>query len=394
MERRSRLALSGVEPEIESARARQIQEPGARTGDDQQTGELRGEYQAGCGPPVSLHSSHDGNHGREKDLQAGQVSPEHERRGGLGSAGGASGLQCFPASGLSSRATGERADGTEDPGDDSLLRRRFANKGNACYMNATVQSLQWLLHISGQGMDQMGAGGHFFQTLRDAGNYVDLMQVQQWREIVAGWAEVHRQHDIGEFMGYMLTRMRPPIIQGRWQARCLADDGRTARCLDQGHGTQALLLGIPSRPPGLAPRLRIQDMLNAWHHDRDRTVGFVEPPLVLPIQLLRFQVCQGSVRKTRTEVHLEDNIQVPVFNDDGLDTQLYTYSLQAYVVHHGLSPKSGHYTTVLMRGPEYWLCDAERSAVLFPEPPPHHHRDCYILLYHRSQSHASTHHDS
>ena len=81
-------------------------------------------------------------------------------------------------------------------------------------MNATVQSLQWLLHISGQGMDQMGAGGHFFQTLRDAGNYVDLMQVQQWREIVAGWAEVHRQHDIGEFMGYMLTRMRPPIFRG------------------------------------------------------------------------------------------------------------------------------------------------------------------------------------
>ena len=46
-------------------------------------------------------------------------------------------------------------------------------------------------------------------------------------------------------------------------------------------------------------------------------------------------------------------------------TQLYTYSLKAYVVHHGLSPKSGHYTTVLMRGPEYWLCDDERAAVLF-----------------------------
>ena len=137
-------------------------------------------------------------------------------------------------------------------------------------------------------------------------------------------------------------------------------------------------------------------MLDAWHRDRDRTVGFVEPPLVLPIQLLRFKVHQGHVRKTRTQVHLESTIQVPIFNDDRLGDKPYKYNLKAYVVHHGLTPKSGHYTAVLMRGPEYWLCEDERSAVLFPEPPPQHHRDCYILLYQRTESsdNASTHHDS
>ena len=86
------------------------------------------------------------------------------------------------------------------------LRQRFANKGNACYMNATVQSLQWLMHVSAQGTNIMGAGEAFFTFLRDAGDSVDLMQVQQWRELITGWAEAHRQHDIGEFMGYFLTK--------------------------------------------------------------------------------------------------------------------------------------------------------------------------------------------
>ena len=31
------------------------------------------------------------------------------------------------------------------------------------YMNATVQSLQWLLHVSGQGTDHIGTGAAFFQ---------------------------------------------------------------------------------------------------------------------------------------------------------------------------------------------------------------------------------------
>ena len=239
----------------------------------------------------------------------------------------------------------------------------------------------------------MGEGGRFFQALRATGRDIDLMQVQQWGMLIAGWAEAHRQHDIGEFMGYLLTPIRPPIMQGRWQARCLADDGRAARCLDQGLGTQALPLGIPSRPPGLAPRLEIQTMLNMWHHDRDRTVGFVEPPSVLPIQLLRFQVCQGNVRKIRTEVSLEKHIQVPIFINDGLATQSCVYSLHAYVVHHGLSPKSGHYTTVLMRGSKkFWLCDDARSAELHSVPPPNHYKDCYILWYYRSANIASNHH--
>ena len=100
--------------------------------------------------------------------------------------------------------------------------------------------------------------------------------------------------------------------------------------------------------------------------------------------------------KIRTEVHLEKVIQVPIFSVDKLGTTLCQYHLQASVVHHGLTPKSGHYKATLLRGPEYWLCDDERAAVLFLEPLPRHHRDCYILLYKHTDSsgNASTHHDS
>ena len=128
LERRCRLAVSGLEPETEGTGARQNQEPGAGARDVQQAGTLCGAHQTGCGTSLSLHATPDGNHGGEKDFQAAPVSPKQARRGGLGSAGGASGLLCFPTywSGVSSRAFGARADGTENPGDDSLLRRRFA----------------------------------------------------------------------------------------------------------------------------------------------------------------------------------------------------------------------------------------------------------------------------
>ena len=160
-------------------------------------------------------------------------------------------------------------------------------------------------------------------------------------------------------------------------------------------------MSLPSRPPGLSPRLHIQTMMDAWHRDRDRTVGFVELPSVLIIQLLRFKLHQGNVRKIRTEVHLDNILQVPTFTDDRLGTTSLTYQLCAYVVHHGLTPCSGHCTAALLLGPEYWLCNDAQPAVLFPEPPPQHYRDCCVLLYKRTSCHnsydvsnAGTHHDS
>ena len=98
----------------------------------------------------------------------------------------------------------------------------------------------------------MGTGASFFQQLQNADEELELMQVRQSREIVTGWAHANRQHDIGEFKGYLFTRINPGLLQGRWQARCLASAGGAARCLDQGHGAQTLTLSIPSRPPGLS----------------------------------------------------------------------------------------------------------------------------------------------
>ena len=146
----------------------------------------------------------------------------------------------------------------------------------------------------------------------------------------------------------------------------------------------------------LSPRLASQELLDSWSRDRDRRVGFIELPSVLVIQILRFKVHQGQIRKLRTEVHLENTIRVPKFVDDRLGTSSHHYQLSAYIVHHGLTPRSGHYTAVLMKGLEYWLCNDAQPAVLFPEPPPQHYRDGYVLLYKRTHDHqdAGIHHDS
>ena len=76
------------------------------------------------------------------------------------------------------------------------------------------------------------------------------------------------------------------------------------------------------------------------------------------------------------------NIDIPVFTTDRLDRSHVSYTLIAYVVHHGLSPKAGHYTAHLVQDDvKFWSCDDNRPARLERAPQQNHFRDTYLLLY-------------
>ncbi|CAE7660156.1 MCAT [Symbiodinium sp. CCMP2592] len=98
------------------------------------------------------------------------------------------------------------------------LGRIYMNPANACYMNASVQVLEWMLYVMGQNVDATGTGAAFFTSNAMNTQCITLMQVQEWRDLVIGWAEVHRQHDVGEFLGYVLPGMNMLSFQGTWQA--------------------------------------------------------------------------------------------------------------------------------------------------------------------------------
>ena len=99
---------------------------------------------------------------------------------------------------------------------------------------------------------------------------------------------------------------------------------------------------------------------------------------------MRFSSKRGHISKDRKEVKLSSRVWIPVFTTDRLDRSQVRYTLIAYIVHHGLSPRTGHYTAHLVQDDEkYWSCDDNRPALLERAPQRSHFKDAYLLLYAR-----------
>ena len=382
----SGVGVSTLESSTETSRTRPPQGPGDGCRDDQQARVFHHTSQKRCGASLPLHPKAHGDHGLKGHFPSGPVGPEQTCRGDLGSDDGASGQYSVPAyrAGIQAGAPGPWSGSAEGLRHAQIIVRHiFENEGNQCYMNAAVQVLTWSQHCSGQLAS--GPGAHFFSQIATIHDHVDLRKLSIWGDVLSGWAEAHRQHDICEFLGHVLHRLQLDLFQGIWQARQLATYRGAARCIDHGTGAQPIPLHFPSRPPGLRISLQVQQLVDCWQLNNDRTVGFLAPPSAIAFQLMRFKRVRGVTTKDRTEVYFDFTINIPIFADDRLDRTFQQYSLVSYVVHHGLTPQSGHYTAHLLQDGEFWHCDDHRPAILASAPQPGHTRDSYLLLYARQQ---------
>ena len=268
MEGQSGVGVPGLEPPTPPPGTRSKQAAHLGNRDDQQARVFHHSPQAGCCPSVPLHPPPHGEHGLQSDFSSGPLSEEQTCGGNLGPDGGTTGVLCIPVdrAGLQEGEARQGPGGSEDPRHDQIaVRRVFVNRGNHCYMNSLVQLLTWALHLSGAETLAMGQGALFFDQLREQKLPVDLLQVPGWQAIIAEWTEAHRQHDVCEFLQYVLTFMNAPLFQGEWQARQLVSQTGNVRCVDRGQGTQALALHFPRLPPGLSTELEVQHMVDHWH---------------------------------------------------------------------------------------------------------------------------------
>ena len=360
----SGVGVPTLESSTETSRTRPPQSPGDGCRDDQQARVFHHTSQTRCGSPLPLQPEAHGDHGLQGYFSLGLVRSEQACRGNLGSDDGASGQYSVPAhrAGIQAGAPGPWSGSTEGLRHAQIIvRHSFKNEGNQCYMNAAVQVLTWSQHCSGQLAS--GPGARLFSHLESIQDHVDLRQMSTWGDVLSGWAEAHRQHDVCEFLGHVLQRLQLDLFQGIWQARQLASYRGAVRCIDHGTGTQPIPLHFPSRPPGLRISLQVQQLVDYWQLNNDRTVGFLAPPSAIAFQLMRFKRVRGVTTKDRTEVNFALTINIPIFADDRLARTIHTYSLVSYVVHHGLTPQSGHYTAHLLQDGEFWHCDDHRPAI-------------------------------
>ena len=245
-----------------------------------------------------------------------------------------------------------------------VVRHAFVNSGNRCYMSSLVQTITWAVYLSGTDVSEMGQGADFFRSIMMSEQQVDLMQVPGWQSIIAEWTEAHRQHDVCEFPTACAGTFTSSHLSGDMASTQTCSPEGAVRCIDQGRGTQALALHFPRLPPGLPATLEVQQLVDHWHKDHDRTVCFQVPPVLLFLQLMRFSRKRGQICKDRMEVQPNLSIYVPLFTDARLGRSNVCYKLAAYVVHHGLSPRSGHYTAHLVQDGEFRHCDDNRPAQL------------------------------
>ena len=217
------------------------------------------------------------------------------------------------------------------------------NPHNYCYQHVTVLTWMWAMihnhmaqarrHLDA---DLVGKGYQLLQQLLRL-KPRRLYQAMAWATFTQAWPRPQMQHDVGEFLTYILRRLKPPCMQGTWQSR-LQDP--TVRVYDSGTLLSPLVVLIPQGAHS------VQDCVNA-RHSQMAPHGLAAPTSTILLQLSRFHYQPGRpVRKLQVRLETTAHLRFPVFSM-GLQTQWYSYYVIAGIYHIGRTPSTGHYRAFL-----------------------------------------------
>ncbi|CAE7837065.1 unnamed protein product [Symbiodinium sp. CCMP2592] len=204
---------------------------------------------------------------------------------------------------------------------------KLLNQGrNSCYANTLLSSLVWSETFLGCQLFE-GPLGSSLRSLVQAGRTVDIWSVLPWINATRSWRAPRQQHDIAEFLLYMRPQLNASLIDGSWGAAgpaSAADD------------------------PTPCSECCLQDLLSCWHQQAEPQ-ALLKPPKFCAIQVGRFDSTNdGACIKTDFKLCLEPLVHIPAFRDNLQDVYFVKYFVRACAVHHGPTPDSGHYRSILM----------------------------------------------
>ena len=181
------------------------------------------------------------------------------------------------------------------------------------------------------------------------------MNNPDWATQMTDWQEPHRQHDAAEFLMYVLGRTHFPAHDGQWAVY------RGHRHLDDSSlQTSPLILNIGRHKT-------IQAMIQAWHQDEATSRYITAGPRIIVIQLTRFLVQQGRIRKSTAKVPIPDTVHIPTRTGDG--AAVLSYRVVGGIYHLGPRAQVGHYRTFQLERTEaselrMWVTDDGRVPAL------------------------------
>ena len=244
---------------------------------------------------------------------------------------------------------------------------RFSNPGNACYQNALVVALLAVYIRSG-----ITLGG--ISCLLCLDRCVELAQHSWFARLLEHWAEPERQHDIAEFAQHILPQLS--TLVARWEGRIMMDSVIRSAYISM--PSQPLLLPLPhcmSEPASL------QALIRSWHDNAEGIWGLAASSPIVLLQLDRFQIRAGHVKKNFVPMTLPHDrvVRVPCFTGSNLHIVEQSYEIVAACLHLGLQIANGHYVCIWWQGTRIHLHD-DSSASELDGLSRDHQQNMYLLL--------------
>ena len=132
-------------------------------------------------------------------------------------------------------------------------------------LRAGAPLVLWSLDMTSASTASLGSSAHFFRQLhnQDFSIVKHLSKDFIWRAFIAGWANSQQQQDVVEFASFFCRRHSISLVAGEWEARTNVHG--VGQPGDAGLSAQPLLLHLPNIPPGLAPQLQVQTLVDQWY---------------------------------------------------------------------------------------------------------------------------------
>lgn len=244
----------------------------------------------------------------------------------------------------------------------------FSNPGNHCYLNAFLYALVAAANAT-------RSLGDLPVALQQLSGRKGVRAMQLMGYFMLGWPDPESQHDVAEVIDYLHHRLLPRSPGGSWQGRRQGMIGGLDRtpCVAL---TQCIPLPLPTRHNN-----DLQHLINEWHN-QEYCQALCDAGQWVFLQLPRFQCRSGRIIKARQQYHLSPELQVPLFaRDSSLEVLWLRYRLVAVIRHHGNSPSSGHYTTLIADTGGFAVYDDDKTVRIADSATCNKAgRDMYILV--------------